>query len=275
MKPKTQNTNGLIRRCLLAGTLAVGGTLGVVGCDSSGNLYPSSQAAIGSATLQNIAATNQSLTYNQVQSLGALGGLLGMVSHQESMREAARQGRSEVNIHLNGQRVRNSQDNSSSNTKTKFYGPSLLPEYNLRKIMLRFHEGFPGLAAKRIRQIFTFNNNYDFNGDGRITFNEFVGIKRNFKKNEEINVYFQMANYKEPLLNFFGIKKSGLTKLSASVFDKNGGKIFEDSFDLNSPLITKFKIPENLNSGTYKIKIKCTNKKGKQEYKEQIFQILE
>ena len=90
MKP---NKLGLVGRCFLAGGLAV------AGCDSSGNLYPSSQMAVGGVAAQHVATTNPNLTPNQVQGFGALGSLLGMVAQQEAMKEAARQGRSEVNVY--------------------------------------------------------------------------------------------------------------------------------------------------------------------------------
>lgn len=97
MKPKNQNAGGLVGRCILAGACALGGA----GCDTT----PAQKGTIGGAMLQNIAVTDSSLTYNQAQSLGALGalgGLLGSLAHQEAMKEAARAGRSEVNVYVGG-----------------------------------------------------------------------------------------------------------------------------------------------------------------------------
>lgn len=90
MKSRIKKT---LRNIVLTGTALASSLVlsGVSGCDSSGNLYPSSQAASGSVAAQYVATTNSGLTMPQVQGFGALGSLLGMVSQQEAMKEAARE----------------------------------------------------------------------------------------------------------------------------------------------------------------------------------------
>lgn len=98
MKSRIKKT---LRNIVLTGA-GLAGSLGLIsnsGCDSYGNPYPSTQAAAGSVAAQHVATTNPNLTSNQVQGFGALGSLLGMVAQQEAMKEAARQGRSEVNVY--------------------------------------------------------------------------------------------------------------------------------------------------------------------------------
>ena len=90
MKSRIKKT---LRNIVLVGT-GLAGSLGLIsnsGCDSYGNPYGSTQAAAGSVAAQHIATTNPNLTPNQAQGFGALGSLLGMVSQQEAMREAARE----------------------------------------------------------------------------------------------------------------------------------------------------------------------------------------
>jgi len=71
---------------LLGGALAFGS----FGCESD---YQSTQLAAGSAAAQYSAATDPSLSYEDAQGLGVIGGLLGILSQQEVAREAAREGK--------------------------------------------------------------------------------------------------------------------------------------------------------------------------------------
>lgn len=69
---------------------------GLSGCETT----PAQEMAVGGVSAQHIAATNPNLSYRQSKSLGAIGSLLGILSQQEAMKEAAREGKSEINVNV-------------------------------------------------------------------------------------------------------------------------------------------------------------------------------
>jgi len=81
------------------------------GCE----MTPAQNMAVSGASTQHMAATSPNLSYQQRQSFGAMGGLLGVLSQQEAMKEAARQGKSEVNVNVSVPQKPVQQQETSSN----------------------------------------------------------------------------------------------------------------------------------------------------------------
>ena len=78
-----------LQRIILGCGLVTGGLNS--GCDSSGNLYQSTQYTAGGLGMQHIAQTSPNLTPKQANAFGLVGALLQEVGRQESIREAARE----------------------------------------------------------------------------------------------------------------------------------------------------------------------------------------
>jgi hypothetical protein len=72
-------------------TLGLVGLMSVFNCFNIGCGTPAQNQAVGGAAVQNIARTNPNLKPQQRQSLGAFGGLMGVLAQQQAMKEAARE----------------------------------------------------------------------------------------------------------------------------------------------------------------------------------------
>ena len=81
-------------RIVLTG-VGLGSLLG--GCESD---YQSTDLAIGSAAAQYSATHDPSLSPKDAAALGAVGGLLGILSQQQAAREAAREGKTQLTVNV-------------------------------------------------------------------------------------------------------------------------------------------------------------------------------
>lgn len=76
----------------------LGSLVGLSGCETT----PAQDYAISGVVSQNATTINPNISYRDSQIMGIGGGLLGVLAQQEAMKEAAREGKSEVNVNISG-----------------------------------------------------------------------------------------------------------------------------------------------------------------------------
>jgi len=168
------------------------------GCE----MTPAQNMAVSGASTQHIAATSPNLSYQQRQSFGAMGGLLGVLSQQEAMKEAARQGKSEVNVNV-PQQQNYQQTNQVKNTLESTFFVNVLSK-NSEKFGIELIGG------------------YDSNNDGHIDIEKEIrknSIKKSFIENEIVIIGLLLPPFKD--------------KVRFNLYElENGDKLFPEDFVL-------------------------------------------
>jgi len=166
------------------------------GCESSGDSYNSTNLAVAGAAAKYSALNDPSLNSRQASGLGIIGGALGVLARQRAMKEAAREGRSEVNVYVNEPKQEKKPLDRTLKNKIK---------------------------------IFTCNYWKDFNNNGFFNPEEYVGIKNKFRENEKVGliVRLPMSRIEKKYLNLkiFGPKGELVYYNSSRVSNKLSNNI--------------------------------------------------
>jgi hypothetical protein len=292
---KMKNTKlGLISKLLLGAT----GLLGLAGCEagpqtSRDSLYSQSgysekddialpRAILGgmlSAGLGNgLLPTNVDPAARQLASDVLKGTGNGLVEYNRNTAVKSSGAKVQVNINgVNSNGASGAQNYEPPRQVSNELSDKLIPEYDLGALRKEweYELGYKLFRddSSGLRAFFTYEKYWDLNGDSKPSFDEFRGIKRNFKKDKTVNFAVQ-AN--PPAFS--------KTRILYQLFNENGKEVCVDMIDdyTKVDLINVYqgKLPE-LSPGVYTLKlsyyIKATGKRNIVPISEKstVFQVLE
>ena len=197
----------------------------------------------------------------------ALGTALATFGALKSNKEAAREGKAEVNFSQNLQ----STPAITNATRVPEYNLVLLNQfYKDGHLLKRVHiDRLPPATRDELiapidgfQYLFTYNRKLDLDGDG-FSFNEFMGVKRNFKKDEPLEVCVGLnesamkIKKDENNLETFSERKLNNVNITLRLLNENndlvGEKNYEDTFsDFNQNKLFFWNLKDlNLNPGFY------------------------
>lgn len=168
---------------IATGILSAGMLVGLAGCETYGQ-----QAVTG--TLMG-AAFEDSASKKGISSETRNARLLAArtaysIAQQKARLAEAEAGKSDVNVNVNV----NNQPQVQSQARGDY-----LPEYNLSQIESAFYVRDHYSTKPAIKTIFTYNWYKDLNKNNANDFNDFGGIKRNFRKGENIGWAVVVCNH--------------------------------------------------------------------------------
>jgi len=189
------------------------------GCE----MTPAQSMAIGGASAQNIGATNPNLSYQQAQSLGAMGGLLGVLSHQEAMKEAAEAGKSETVVNVNVPQQQNYQHQANIQQQTAIYSTAKQTNKGTNEF------GVPrtGIGKKNDIAIILCNTHIDLNKDRFVEENEIFGLNKKIYDLDKEIITMCFYNEKRGKFRFSSFTQDGrlIGETEREVLDDTKGLI--------------------------------------------------
>ena len=201
----------------------------------------------GCATMSNAqmkAAAGTVLSESNDPAVSILGDVLAITGIMENQVDAAKAGKTVVNVYNNPQNQGNIQAD-----------PRLIPEYDRNSLQKQIDQVNLGIHG-----VFTYSRYLDLNGDNQRSLDEF-NLKRNFKKEEPVNISVIYSNAS----NSFDIFKNP-TKFYLEITDKNNQIVYtnnwEDTFRLTRVLEKEFNLANNLEPGIYNIKVYLKDVRG-------------
>jgi len=250
----------------LIGKILIGTALAVSGCATQSNfrtndIHSPTQASEDDSmeALGMLAIAGGMLAGGQYGSTLATTGRLGIQQAQSKrLANAIENSGTQVNLNVG--------DNHSDSTPFPEYdSEDLIPEYNLSRLK-RDHDG----DGSRIKSLFTYKHYFDISDGDLPQFEEFRGIKRNFKAGEPINIAVKMF--------YRGLFEKGNIKLSLKMFNEDGELIGHRDSEYNvksgQRLVSRFPVGK-LEPGVYNIQCDYLDNKNRKSTKKDTFQVLE
>ena len=241
---QTKEDDGNLEMSILGGVLGVG----LVGKGLRANMNPVARAATEATT----------------RGIGN-----GMLAHSTRPK-------TDVQVNINGAQ-QNAQPQVVYAPEPRVLDERLLPEYNLEQLQKEWSATSTGsnVFEEGIYSVFTSRNAQDLNGDGIFSFNEFIKVKRNFKRGEPIKLNAGFIARNGGLITN---KVPGAYKISFEILNEQGESVFryespQTQEKLWNSKAFSLRLPK-LKPGVYNAKCaysskKITNQKGA------VFQVLD